>query len=111
NLDLSSFATSKDRDMNHMFNECYFLKMIKGTIDTTNVRNMTGMFTYCYFLNATININCGTDVGFYQMFYEVATESTGNVKVNYTNATSSLADQMIATKSPTGNIVKGELIA
>ena len=111
NIDLSAADTSNARDMNHMFNECYLLEMIKGTINTNSARDVTGMFTYCYFLNATVNINCDVDAGFNQIFYEVATEPTGSVTVNYTNATSSLVDQMIATKSANGNVVKGTLIS
>ena len=110
-IDASSFDTSHVQDMNHMFNECYMLETIKGTIDTSSARDLSGMFTYCYFLKATVNINCDTDAGFNQIFYEVATEPVGLVTVNYTNVTSDLVDQMIATKSANGNIVKGELIS
>lgn len=111
NIDLSVADTSHARDMNHMFNECYMLEEIKGTIDTSSARDVSGMFTYDYFLKATVNINCDTDVGFNQIFFEVATEPVGLVTVNYTNATSDLVDQMIATKSANGNIVKGALIS
>ncbi len=112
-IDFSNADTSKVVDMQSMFNECYQLQTISGIINTNSVRNLNNMFLYCYnLLNATININCGTDVGYYQMFFEAAYEVTENVKVNYTSETADLVDLMIATKTPEYSyITKGELIA
>jgi len=111
-LDISSFDTSKVTNMDNMFNECYMLGTLKGTLDTRNARSLNNLFSYCYYLNATVNINCATTVGFNKIFYEVATEAGApKLTVNYTAATSSLADQMIATKSANGNVVKGTLIS
>ena len=41
------------------------------------------------------------------VFYDVATKSGSKITVNYTSATSSLVDKMIATKSSNSNVVKG----
>ena len=41
------------------------------------------------------------------MFGSVATKTGSKITVNYTSATSSLVDQMIATKSDDSNVVKG----
>jgi hypothetical protein len=41
------------------------------------------------------------------MFNKVATKTGSKMTVNYTSATSSLVDSMIATKSSSSNVVKG----
>ena len=48
-LDLSNFTTSNVTKMNHMFNECYKLKEIKGInkFITNKVIDMKGMFSEC----------------------------------------------------------------
>ena len=49
-LDLSQFDTSKVKDIENMFSECYKLKEIKGIekFNTSNVINMAGMFEKLY---------------------------------------------------------------
>ena len=49
-LDLSQFDTSKVKDMENMFSECYKLKGIKGLekFNTSNIINMAGMFEKLY---------------------------------------------------------------
>ena len=45
-----------------------------------------------------------------QMFSNTATDPNAKITVNYTSATSSLVDSMIATKASNSNVVKGNQI-
>lgn len=45
-----------------------------------------------------------------QMFSNTATGPNAKIIVNYTSATSSLVDSMIATKSSNSNVAKGNQI-
>ena len=45
-----------------------------------------------------------------QMFYDAATDPNAKITVNYIAAASTLVDNMIATKSETSNVVKGNEI-
>ena len=44
------------------------------------------------------------------MFSSVAIQPGSKITVNYTSETEALVDQMIATKSPESNVVKGKLV-
>ena len=44
------------------------------------------------------------------MFSRAATDPNAKITVNYTSATSSLVDSMIATKASNSNVVKGNQI-
>ena len=62
-------------------------------------------------LSKTITIkNVGTTTYEY-MFNGAATETGSSITVNYTSATSSLVNSMIATKSSNSNVVKGSLVS
>ena len=111
-LDISSFNTASVTNMSAMFQNCSSLAILKlGTFNTINVSNMGYMFYGCSKLTTTINIkNAGTTTCTY-MFSGAATASGAKITVNYTSATSSLVDSMIATKSSNSNVVKGSLIS
>ena len=111
-LDLSSFNTSNVMCMCYMFCNCPSLTSLDlGSFNTSNVSDMGLMFNGCSKLTTTINIkNAGTTTCTY-MFSSAATDSDAKITVNYTSATSSLVDSMIATKSYNSNVVKGSLIS
>ena len=111
-LNLSSFNTSNVTDMGSMFLGCSSLTSLDlGSFNTSNVSDMGLMFNGCSKLTTTINIkNAGTTTCTY-MFSSAATDSDAKITVNYTSATSSLVDSMIATKSYNSNVVKGSLIS
>ena len=58
-------------------------------------------------LNTSITIRNPNTTDYSDMFNNVATKTGSKITVNYTSATSSLVDQMIATKSSNSNVVKG----
>jgi hypothetical protein len=58
-------------------------------------------------LNISITIRNPNTTSYSGMFDSVATKTGSKITVNYTSATSSLVDQMIATKSSDSNVVKG----
>ena len=111
-LDISSFNTASVTNMMCMFQNCSSLAILElGTFNTINVSDMGWMFHGCSKLTTTINIkNAGTTTCTY-MFSSAATASGAKITVNYTSATSSLVDSMIATKSSNSNVVKGSLIS
>ena len=48
-INLSSFNTSKVKDMKNMFSECTSLKTIDlSSFDTSNVKDIIWMFSSCY---------------------------------------------------------------
>ena len=111
-LDLSSFNTASVTDMRCMFQNCSSLAILKlGTFNTINVSNMGWMFYNCSKLTTTINIMSANTTDYTRMFQGAATASGAKITVNYTSATSSLVDSMIATKSSSSNVVKGSLIS
>jgi hypothetical protein len=57
----------------------------------------------------SITIKNPNTTSYSNMFGSVATKTGSQITVNYTSATSSLVDQMIATKSSNSNVVKGVL--
>ena len=114
-LDLSNFNTSKVTDMSYMFrssgeNSPIFNLNISN-FDTSNVTNMENMFysmaNTSTELNFTFTIKNPNTTTYTDMFKSVAINSGTKITVNYTTATSSLVDQMIATKPAVSNVVKG----
>ena len=79
--------------------------------NTSSVTNMRGMFENCAYLTTTIPIKNNGVTDYTNMFFGVATEPGTQITVNYTSATSSLVDSMIATKSSNSNVVKGSLVS
>ena len=71
---------------------------------------MSFMFSSCSKLQTQINIMNANVTDYAQMFSNAATDPNAKIIVNYTSATSSLVDSMIATKSSNSNVVKGNQI-
>jgi len=71
---------------------------------------MSDMFNYCNVLTTTLNIMNPNVTSYNGMFSYAATSSNAQIIVNYTADTSTLVDQMIATKSSSSNVVKGTQI-
>ena len=111
NLDLSSFNTSKVTNMSYMFLRCSSLENLElNSFDTSNVTDMSDMFNYCNVLTTTLNIMNPNVTSYNGMFSYAAISSNAKIIVNYTADTSTLVDQMIATKSSSSNVVKGTQI-
>ncbi len=110
-LDISSFNTSSVTNMTGIFYDCSSLTSLDlSNFNTSNVTNMYGMFYGCSKLTTTINI-MGTGVTSYtNMFSNAATAEGVQIIVNYIADASTLVDNMIATKSETSNVVKGNQI-
>ena len=66
------------------------------------------MFWNCEKLQTQINIMNANVTEYSSMFYNAATDPNAKIIVNYTSATSTLVDNMIATKSSNSNVVKGK---
>ena len=111
NLDLSSFNTSQVTNMGSMFASCSSLTSLDlSSFNTSQVTNMGDMFYNCPKLTTTINIMNPNVTSYSSMFTSAATSSNAKIIVNYTADTSTLVDQMIATKSSRSNVVKGTQI-
>ncbi len=112
NLDLSSFNTSKVADISLMFNMCNSLTSLNlNGIDLSQVTSMTSLFNDCYNLTTTIEITNPNIIDYENMLSNAATNESSQIILNYTTETSSLVDQIVATKSENSNIVKGTLIS
>lgn len=119
-LDLSSFDTSNVTNMREMFREALnyslAIKVDLSSFDTTKVTEMWGMFYdvghYSTSIDLTITIRNDSisEANFAQMFKYAACQEGANIIVNYTEATSDLVDQMIATKTTGCNVIKGQLV-
>ena len=111
NLDLSRFNTSQVTNMDDMFQLCSSLKSLDlSNFSTLNVTSMNEMFQYCSSLTTTINIINSNGIRYFDMFDGAATNSGSKITVNYIADTSTLVDNMIATKSDNSNVVKGSII-
>ena len=113
-LDVSNFDTSKVTDMSSMFEKTGYnsqtFELDLSSFDTSNVTSMYSMFEFAGYnakLNTSITIRNPNITSYFSMFKEVATKPGSKITVNYTSETSSLVDQMIATKSSNSNVVKG----
>ena len=110
-LDLSSFNTSNVTNMGDMFWNCSSLISLDlSSFNTSNVTNMGDMFWNCSSLTTTIDIINANVSDYDQMFYNAATKSDSQITVNYIASTSTLVDNMIATKSESSNVIKGNII-
>ena len=137
---LKNWNTSKVKKMNSLFNSCpglidasgisnwntssvedmgYMFRADNGTSKLTNLDiskwNMSKVKKYDYFMlnlksvNSEFTIN-NPDVTSYSGMLLYCANSGGKVVVNYTAATESLVDRMIATKSSGANVIKGVLV-
>ena len=59
---------------------------------------------------ATLNMNSTVVSNFKDMFQSAADKENAQITLNYTEATSSIVDQMIASKPANSNVVKGTQI-
>jgi len=110
NLNLESFNTSSVTAMSQMFQNCRSLTNLNlESFNTSSVIDMSFLFENCSKLTTTITIR-GNVTSYPQMFLSAATEGSAKITVNYTIETSELVDNMIATNSDTGNVVKGSLV-
>ena len=75
----------------------------------TKVSNTNSMFRETN-ITLTITIKNINTTDYELMFLDAAINGAAKIVVNYTTSTSSLVDQMIATKSGTSNVVKGSLV-
>ena len=107
-LDLSSFNTSNVTDMSDMFAGCRTLTNLDvSNFNTSNVTNMSAMFWDCSSLTTTINIMNADVIYYVGMFNNAATNTGSKITVNYIADASALVDNMIATKAPSSNVIKG----
>ena len=110
-LNLSSFNTLNVTNMSSMFRNCSSLTNVNlSSFNTSNVTEMSFMFSSCSKLQTQINIMNANVTDYAQMFSNATTDPNAKIIVNYTSATSSLVDSMIATKSSNSNVVKGNQI-
>ena len=110
-LDLSCFNTSNVTDMSDMFDSCYSLTSLDlSSFNTSNVTDMYWMFYFCSRLTTTINIMNANVTNYSSMFSDAATASGSKITVNYIASASTLVDNMIETKSPNSNVIKGNII-
>ena len=110
--DIGNWNTSKVNNMSYMFYGCNNLTYI-GNLNnwnTSNVTNMSSMFYDCRMLTTTIPILENNVTDYSYMFSNAATKNGAKITVNYTQETSSLVDNMIATKSTNSNVVKGSQV-
>ena len=114
-LDVSNFDTSKVQDMGNMFYNVGYsnpnFTLDVSHFDTSQVTNMTNMFyntaANSTKLNLKITISNPYVSTYSNMFYGIATKQNSIVTVNYTCSTANIIDQIINTKSPDSNVVKG----
>ena len=103
-----NFNTANVTSMESMFSDCSSLTSIDlSGFNTSNVTNMEEMFFYCESLTTTINIMSTSVTNYSEMFSAATTASGAKITVNYTSSTSTLVDNMIATKSSNSNVIKG----
>jgi len=112
NLDISNFNTSETVNMEFMFYKTTITTINLGIFDTRKVTKTYMMFSDSPNIKTTITIKNPniTSSYYYKMFTGAATIPAAKITVNYTSETSSLVDQMIATKSSGANVVKGSLV-
>jgi surface protein len=117
-LDISNFDTSNVTNMSSMFHftgySCKTFTLDISNFDTSKVTNMRTMFYNTGYnstvLDISITIRNSKVTSYSNMFTGVATKTGSKITVNYTTETSNLVDLMIATKSSSSNVVKGNLI-
>ena len=110
NLDISNFNTSKVTSMKNMFYGCSSLiELDLSKFNTSNVTNMEYMFYNCSKVQTEINI-MSSNITYTNMFVNASLDSNAKIIVNYISDASTLVNNMIATKSSSSNVVKGNQI-
>ena len=97
---LGNDGVNKLFDLHHWAQEKGYVSSYRGSDGSKQARNVI----------ADILIDNPNISSYSKMFNGVATVSGAEVVVNYTSETEELVDKMIATKSSSSNVVKGELI-
>ena len=94
-------------DIDAMFALCSSLENLDLTyLDTTNVTTYNYTFRGCSKLNSSIIIKNSEVTSYTDVFYDCSTNVRTQFIVSYINASTKLiAEQMVATKSPTGNVI------
>ena len=107
----NAFNTTKVKSMSSMFAFDTRLSILDlSNFNTSQVTDMSIMFFNCSALSTTINIMSSNITSYAGMFDSAAKESGAQITVNYIADASTLVDNMIATKSKTSNVVKGNEI-
>lgn len=109
-LSVANFRTPKATTMEAMFEDCTVITSMNFTnFDTRNVKNMDKMFENCWNIIGTITIR-NPSTTYSEMLYETANSTSAKLVLNYTSATSSLVNSMIASKSSDAKVSKGSLV-
>ena len=95
-----------------MFRGCdELINLNIDNFDTSKVINMEEMFRWSTKVRTSMTIkNIGLE-NYYEMFQEAATEESAQIKLNYTEETSELVNNMINTKPDNSHVIKGEKIS
>lgn len=112
NVDVANLDFSAGPNINGMFSSCYELEHLDvDTFDITGAITADGLFSYSYKLNTKVKITSPTVTSYRQMFNKTSTEDGAQITFDYSSSTSSLVDNMIATKSADSNVIKGSLLS
>lgn len=117
-LDISNFDTSNVTNMYRMFMQTGYgstqFNLSLGDFEVDSLEKADQLFYYIGYKSTNLSFSILIDnpniSSYSKMFNGVATVSGAEVVVNYTSETEELVDKMIATKSSSSNVVKGELI-
>lgn len=111
-LDLSDWNTSNVTTMKSMFAYCGSIHIFSlDSFDTSKVTDMSYMFYNCddMVVEITIRSTVGS-VNYEKMFYGAAANHGAGIIVHYTSNTSTLVDNIVATRTST-RVKKGSLAA
>lgn len=93
-----------------MFYECFSLETVNSdTMNMSSAKDVSYMYAYCYKVNCTLNMR-GNPTEYTFMFSSASTSSGSKIVVNYLKENESLVDSLIATKTPSSNVVKGVVL-
>jgi len=112
-INFENWNTVNLTSMNGMFYDCMLLTELDlSGFDTTNVTDMTNLFHCASNIKTTLTIK-NSNTTYENMFgknsWHAATSEGAQIILNYTNDTSSLVDNMIASKPANSNVEKGIL--
>ena len=93
-------------DLSHTFSGC--TRLINAPDIPANVSGAYYAFSQCESLNCTMKIYSSKFVP-EGMFYYAATDSSAHLTINYTTASKSIVDSIIAQYGPSGTLTKGNI--
>ena len=109
-LDLSNFNTSNVTNMNSIFKNCMSLKTLNiNNFNISKVTDLAEAFYNCSTLTTIINITNPNITNYNNIFYGSATNDNAKITINYTSNTSTIVDNIIATKSSGSKITKNQI--